>query len=123
MKKGILIAALAIMVIAPISASAATWYKKDLLLPRIGQWNTTARNAVSNTQGTYVSKNGHDVVSWIEINNTDEQIGPDRYWDGGNKSPRAQYHHTGLRGAKVHASFKSRWYNYMSTHAHVEWAP
>lgn len=118
-----MIVALAVMVIAPISASAATWYKKNVTLPRTGDWDTVGRKAVSNTQGTFVSKNSHKVYSWIEVHATDKQVGPDRTWDGGEKHPHAQYHYTGLKGAKLHASFKTTWINYFTTTAHVEWAP
>lgn len=122
MKKLLASLAIAATVITPIAASAATWYKADITLPRTGQWNTTDRTAVSNTQGTYVSNNKYDVYSWIENRMNGTRVGPTQYWEGG-RSTGAQFHKTNMYGKDIHASFKTSAVNYFTTTAHVEWAP
>ncbi|MED1058986.1 hypothetical protein [Bacillus mycoides] len=120
MKKIIASLAIAATVVTPIAASAATWHSASVTLPRTGQWNTVDRTALSNTQGTYVKNNNYKVYSWIE-SSKGNQSGPTRTWN--NDGAGAQYHSTGLKGAKVHASFKTSAVNYKTTTAYIEWAP
>lgn len=120
MKKIVTSLAIAATVLTPIAASAATWHSANITLPRTGQWDTTNRTALSNDQGTYVKNNKYTVYSWIETSKGN-QSGPTRTWD--NNGAGAQYHNTGLKGASIHASFKTSAINYNTTTAYLEWAP
>lgn len=106
----------------PITALASTWYSMDVTLPRTGTWSTIDRNATSDIQLTSVSSNKYDVYSWIELNTNDLQVGPTRKWPG-DKPTSAQYHVTGVNGSSIHATFKTGFFNYYTTTAHIAWQP
>ncbi|MGE7920368.1 hypothetical protein ACQKM9_15725 [Viridibacillus sp. NPDC093762] len=119
MKKTIIVLFTILTIVVPISAFAADWYGDTITLPRTGDWSTINRTAASDTQGTWVKKPTYDITSWIELKDG-SRTGPIRYWIGGAEQG-AQYHETSLKGATIHATFKSQtWY---TNQVYLEWAP
>jgi len=117
-KKGIIVAALGLMLVG--QTASASWHSSRITLPRNGWWYTTGRVSTSATQQMRVNRPTYDVVTAIARGNKTHLTA--------NKTHRAnadttQNHTSNVRGSTTHGAFRSSVLNQKTNTVNLSWRP
>lgn len=101
-------------------ASASTWHRSTITLPRNGWWSTVNRRATSNRAATNVRNPNYKVYSSVSYANGTHATGVQGH---AAKSSTTKYHRHNTSGSNIRARFRSAYINQRTNRINLGWRP